>query len=224
MCFCLIVPPEIMLDERYKDGILMHAGKTAIVEVPFKSSPQPKVKWHYNNSMLPDSKRTTEETIFGMTALTLSKVKRSDAGNYTLSLENKFGKANISIKVKIIDKPGPPEDVRVKDTTANSANLKWSTPHNEGGSEVIGYVIEKRENNRRAWQNVGNTDERELSVDKLIEGNQYHFRLAAQNVVGVGEYAELGQVVVCKSQYCKFCFYMFFLNKSHFTGKSYYFF
>ena len=158
----------IVGEEKFKDALLIHTNKSAIVEVPFKASPQPKVKWQFNGSYLPDPKRTTEETIYGMTALTISRAKRGDAGNYTLTLENPFGKATLTIKVKVIDKPGPPENLKVKDITASSATLKWSAPHDEGGSEVIGYIVEKREGNRRMWQNVGTIAEREIQVCRLF--------------------------------------------------------
>jgi hypothetical protein len=67
--------------------------------------PQPKVTWQYNGQTpLPDPKRTTAETIYNMTALTLSRVKRSDAGTYSLILDNPSGKATLSVKVKVIGK------------------------------------------------------------------------------------------------------------------------
>lgn len=193
----------MLLDEKYKDAVLLHTNKSVIIEVPFKASPQPKVKWQFNGSHLPDIKRTTHQTIYGMTALTISRAKRSDAGTYSLLLENEFGKATASVKVKVIDKPGPPENVTVKDITSSSVTLRWAAPHDEGGVEVTGYTVEKREGNRRMWQNVGSTSDREMVIDRLIDGNQYHLRVSAENVVGTSEPAELPQVVVCKSQFGK---------------------
>ena len=91
-----------MMDERYKDGLVIHANKSAIVEIPFTCSPQPSVTWTFNGKRLPDPRRTTEETIYNMTALTISRARRSDSGTYSLCLENDSGKATVDIKVKVL--------------------------------------------------------------------------------------------------------------------------
>ena len=197
------VPPVILSDEKYKDAILLHIGKTVITEVKFNSSPQPKVTWKFNQGPLPDPRRTMSETIFGMSALTITKAKRSDAGTYSLLLENDHGKATLNIKVKVIDKPGKPEHFTAKLATETSVLLKWDTPTDEGGSEVRNYVIEKRDERRKMWQPCGSTNEREIVIERLVEGNQYNFRVAAENAVGVGEPRELAEPVTCKSHFCK---------------------
>ena len=99
-----------------------------------------------------------------MTALTITRAKTSDAGTYTLLLENQFGKASLNVKVKVIDRPGPPESVKAKLTTETSVLVRWEPPHNEGGSEVRNYVVEKKDNRRKMWQPCGQTNEREVMV------------------------------------------------------------
>ena len=194
----------ILSEEKYKDDILLHIGKTVITEVKFNSSPQPKVAWKFNQGHLPDPKRTMSETIFGMTALTITKAKRSDAGTYSLLLENDHGKATLNIKVKVIDKPGKPEHVSAKLASETSVLLRWEAPTDEGGSEVRNYVIEKREERRKMWQPCGATHEREIVIERLVEGNQYNFRVAAENAVGVGEPCELAEPVTVKSHLCEY--------------------
>jgi hypothetical protein len=90
------------MDERYKDVLIIHANKSAIVEIPFTCNPQPSVNWTFNGKRLPDPRRTTEETIYNMTALTISRARRSDSGTYSLCLENPSGKATVDIKVKVL--------------------------------------------------------------------------------------------------------------------------
>ena len=201
-CLCLLpVAPVILCEEKYTDAILLHIGKTVIQEVKFSSSPQPKVTWKFNQGQLPDPRRTMSETIFGMTALTITKAKRTDAGTYTLLLENDFGKAALNVKVKVIDKPGQPESFSAKLASETSVLLRWSPPTDEGGAEVRNYVIEKRDERRKMWQACGNTHEREIVIERLVEGNQYNFRVSAENAVGVGEPRELAEPVTCKSQF-----------------------
>jgi len=103
--FLISAAPIIMkVSEKYATGILLHAGKSTIIEVPFTGAPQPKITWQFNGSKLPDPTRTTVETIYNMTGLTLNRVKRADAGTYSLQLENATGKATLSVKVRVIGK------------------------------------------------------------------------------------------------------------------------
>ena len=90
--------------------------------------------------------------------------------------------------------------------TQNSVSLKWNEPDSDGGSEITNYVLEAREGVRRGWNRVGSVDVTEdcqYTVPLLTEGAQYVFRVAAENAIGVGEFAELSQTVVPKSQFGK---------------------
>ena len=91
----------------------------------------------------------------------------------------------------------------MKDVTPSSVTVRWSAPRDDGGADVIGYVVEKREANRRMWQSVSTVppDVTEVEAGGLYEGNQYVFRVTAENVVGLGEPAELKDSVIPKSQF-----------------------
>ena len=102
-CDCpLSVPPVLKLSKKFDDEITLPAGKSTIVEVPFTGSPQPKVVWLHNGRKLPDPTRITVETIHNMTALTLSRVKRTDAGKYSLGLQNASGTVDVSVKLNVV--------------------------------------------------------------------------------------------------------------------------
>jgi len=57
-------------------------------------------------------------------------------------------------------------NLAVKDITPSSVTLRWSAPHDDGGADVTGYVVEKREASRRMWQSVASVppDVTELGV------------------------------------------------------------
>ena len=80
------------------------ANKSATIEIPFSGAPQPAVSWFYNGGRLPEVNRTTTEHINNFTSLTISRARLSDAGKYSLTLENKHGKATFDIKVKLLGK------------------------------------------------------------------------------------------------------------------------
>ena len=94
----------IKVDQKFQDKLTMKAGTSAIVEIPFTGSPMPQVTWTYNDRDLPDYKRTREETIHGMTALTLSRVERRDSGAYKVLFENKHGSVTMAVMVTVLGK------------------------------------------------------------------------------------------------------------------------
>lgn len=56
-------------------------------------------------------------------------------------------------------------------------------------------------NCRRTWQTVGTVDTLSFTVDSLVEGNEYVFRVSAVNKYGTGEPTELQSPVVARSQF-----------------------
>jgi len=197
----ITAPPKISDITKYQETIVLHTNKSVIVEVPFTASPQPEVEWTYNGGRLPDARRITSETIYNMTALTLSRAYKSDTGDYTLSLKNEHGKASVNVKVRVIDKPDPPRDLAVKDLNSRWVSLKWAKPEEDGGTDITGYIIEKKEGNKRMWQNVGTTSSLNYTVENLIEGNKYSFRVIAENEVGQSEPNEMRTVVTTQSKF-----------------------
>lgn len=58
--------------------------------------------WLYNGGELPDKKRMEVQTIRNMTTCRLGKVIRTDAGEYTLTLENNVGKTSLTITLNVL--------------------------------------------------------------------------------------------------------------------------
>lgn len=87
----------------------------------------------------------------------------------------------------------------------DSMVLSWEPPTSNGGVDITNYVIEKRDTKRNTWSHVATIDSANCthSVQKLLEGNEYFFRVSAENEVGVGEPAELFEGTIAKSPYSK---------------------
>lgn len=62
----------------------------------------PEVKWDYNGGQFTDDKRITVQTIRGMTALTISRSQRQDAGEYNLSIKNSVGDISLTVTVLVL--------------------------------------------------------------------------------------------------------------------------
>ena len=79
--------------------------------------------------------------------------------------------------------------MEVSDVTKDSAVVTWKAPESDGGSPVTGYVVERSLAASARWLRVNKqpVTELKLSVEELVEDNEYMFRVIAENKVGPGE-------------------------------------
>lgn len=70
--------------------------------------------------------------------------------------------------------------------SATSLQIEWRPPMDDGGSSVIGYVIEMCQKGG-SWRKVGYTASREtqFTIAGLAEGQDYFFKVAAESEVGL---------------------------------------
>lgn len=88
--------------------------------------------------------------------------------------------------------------------TNDSCKLTWYTPEDDGGSAITNYIIEKRESDRMGWTSVTYTVTRNNAVVQgLLDGKGYFFRIAAENIIGMGPFVETDRVVLIKEPICK---------------------
>ena len=64
--------------------------------------------------------------------------------------------------------------------------MSWQPPTKDGGSPLTGYVIEQRDTRRAQWVKAGDVDKDTTSfkVSKLLEDNEYVFKVIAENAEG----------------------------------------
>lgn len=87
--------------------------------------------------------------------------------------------------------------------------MSWSAPLYDGGSKIVGYIIERKPYNEAGdgrWLKCNYTivSENFFTVTALGEGEAYEFRVIAKNAAGVlSKGSETTGAVVCKDEYCK---------------------
>merc|ERR1739838_181433 len=91
--------------------------------------------------------------------------------------------------------PGPPCVVRLTDSTITSATIVWEAPLNDNGSEVTGYVVEKKKFDRTdtvEWDRVNEIPVEDFSmlITELESEKVYEVQVRAVNKAGVGEPCE----------------------------------
>uniref|UniRef100_A0A3B3QDD8 Titin n=1 Tax=Paramormyrops kingsleyae TaxID=1676925 RepID=A0A3B3QDD8_9TELE len=86
-----------------------------------------------------------------------------------------------------IFKPGAPGNPRILDTTKSSITLAWNKPVYDGGSDILGYIVE-----------TSLPDEDEWTVVTPKDGQEYMFRVSARNEKGTSEPRQIGVPVIIK--------------------------
>lgn len=100
--------------------------------------------------------------------------------------------SNISMPIKAAepkDIPCAPSVICVSDSTNTSISLEWTKPVDDGGLEILGYIIEMVQGEETEWKRINEelVTETNHVVTGLDTGAEYKFRVAAVNHVGRGE-------------------------------------
>ena len=106
---------------------------------------------------------------------------------------------------KHTDVPGPPGKPQFDKVDVTSVTISWTKPLSDGGAPITSYIIEKQERFSTRWTrvNVEPVEGFTYHITDLVQGDEYSFRVAAQNKAGVGKPSEPSQPVVPKLPYGK---------------------
>ncbi|XP_031677925.1 titin [Oncorhynchus kisutch] len=192
--------PQFNISNAMRKTLLVKDGSSFTLTVPFSGKPFPNVMWDKADVDL--RVRASIHTTDTVTSITVEQATRDDSGKYTVTLQNVAGKVTCTLNVRVLDSPGPPCRVAVKDVTKSSATVAWDTPENEGGAAVTNYLVDIREVNNKGWTRVTDSCPRlTYRVSDLQEGGVYYFRVTGENQYGIGLPAETkyGAMITDKS-------------------------
>lgn len=86
--------------------------------------------------------------------------------------------------------PDAPTAPEITDTSPSAIGLKWQKPKSDGGSPILGYIVEKREPGViDEWRPVNSKPiiGTQFMVPNLEENHGYEFRVIAVNDAGPGK-------------------------------------
>nr|XP_015194164.1 PREDICTED: myosin-binding protein C, cardiac-type isoform X2 [Lepisosteus oculatus] len=179
--------PKIWIPRSLRQTLIKKVGETVNIVIPFQGKPRPKVTWTKDDQAL-DPKQVSVRNSDTDTILFIRRADRKDSGNYELQvqIENMEDKATINIQV--VDKPGPPQNLKITDVWGFNVALEWKPPKDNGNMEITGYTIQKADKKTMEWFTVYEQYRRtNCVVSDLIMGNEYIFRVFTANLCGLSE-------------------------------------
>ncbi|XP_058477440.1 myosin light chain kinase, smooth muscle-like [Solea solea] len=181
-----IQPPE---------QVEVRLGEQAQLHCEFRSSCVPVACcWIYNRDKVvvgrPGMSVRSSKT---RSSVEIAQACADDTGSYTVVVRNREGSAQHTVSLSVIDRPDPPASHPVvSKLSSQSLVLSWTGPSYDGGTAVLGYIVEVRRegpDEPGSWTEVSsrckNTSYRVCSG--LEPKGRYRFRVRAYNSAGVSE-------------------------------------
>nr|KAF6438328.1 myosin binding protein C3 [Molossus molossus] len=181
--------PRLQLPRHLRQTIQRRVGEPVNLLIPFQGKPRPQVTWTKEGQPLAGEEVSIRNSPTD-TILFIRAARRTHSGTYqvTLRIENMEDKATLVLQ--IVDKPSPPQDIRVTEAWGFNVALEWKPPQDDGNTEISGYTVQKADTKTMEWFTVLEHYRRtHCVVSELIIGNGYYFRVFSHNMVGPSDKA-----------------------------------
>ena len=108
---------------------------------------------------------------------------------------NKLGEDNTSFLVTVTARPTPPGQVAIKILLGNTVTLSWAPPDDDGGCKIGNYIVEYFRVGWNVWLKAATCRSLAVTLNDLIVGSEYKFRVKAENPYGLSEPSEESEVL-----------------------------
>lgn len=187
--------PKIRLPRQYEEGLLVEADEVVRLKVGIAGRPTPMVVWCHNGDIIKNAGRYELVTNDKNSSLKIASAMRSDRGEYNLRAINKLGEDNVSFLVTVTDRPSPPGKVAISMSIGKSVSLQWIAPDDDGGCKIGNYVVEYYRVGWNVWLKAATTRQLTATLNDLIEGSEYKFRVKAESPYGMSDPSEESDVL-----------------------------
>ncbi|XP_015319338.1 myosin-binding protein H-like isoform X1 [Bos taurus] len=183
--------PKIWLPRALRQTYIRKVGDTVNLLIPFQGKPKPQAIWTRDGCAL-DTSRVSVRNGERDSILFIREAQRADSGRYQLSVQLGGLEATATIDILVIERPGPPQSIKLVDVWGSSATLEWTPPQDTGNAALLGYTVQKADTKSGLWFTVLERCRRaSCTVPNLIVGNSYTFRVFAENQCGLSENAPI---------------------------------
>ncbi|XP_043915402.1 myosin-binding protein C, fast-type [Protopterus annectens] len=183
----IVEQPRIRLPRHLRQTFIKKVGEQVNVVIPFQGKPRPHVSWQKDGKPLDAKEINVRSTDFD-SILFIRSAERHHSGTYTVSVQVENMADTANVKIRIVEKPGPPQIVKITDVWGFNASIEWTPPKDDGNSEITGYTIQKADKKTMEWFTIYEHNRHtHCTISDLIMGNEYYFRVFSENVCGLSE-------------------------------------
>ncbi|XP_069347669.1 myosin-binding protein C, slow-type isoform X3 [Eulemur rufifrons] len=187
----VIEAPKIRIPRHLKQTYIRRVGEAVNLVIPFQGKPRPELIWKKDGAEI-DKNQINIRNSETDTIIFIRKAERSHSGKYDLEVKVDKFVDTASIDIQIVDRPGPPELVKIEDVWGENVALTWIPPKDDGNATITGYTIQKADKKSMEWFTVIEHYHRtNATITELVIGNEYYFRVFSENMCGLSEDATM---------------------------------
>ncbi|XP_034716206.1 myosin binding protein Cb isoform X6 [Etheostoma cragini] len=185
--------PKIRLPRELRTKYIRKVGEKINLTIPFQGKPRPVATWYKDGQPI-DPQMVSVRNSNVDTILFIRSAEREHSGTYELVLKIENMEDRATVVIRIVDKPGPPLNVKVTEVWGFNAALEWAPPKDDGNCDITGYTIQKADFKTKEWFTVYEHNRRtNCTASDLIMGNEYMFRVFSENICGLSEEARVSK-------------------------------
>jgi len=182
--------PRLDVPENYNEGLIFRYEEVIRLKIPMIAKPPPRITWFFDDEPISPSEDVQVESTDTMTSLRIAAAKRWHCGEFRVLAQNENGEDSASILVTVTAPPSPPGQPVVIDITGTTCVLRWEPIQDDGGADVKHYIVEYFRDVWDVWLKAKTTKECQVTIEDLIPGSRYKFRIKAENAYGISDESE----------------------------------
>jgi len=182
--------PRLELPENYNDGLIFRYDEVIRMKIPVIAKPPPRITWFFDDEPVAVNEDVQIEITDTLTSLRIGAAKRWHCGEFRVLAQNENGEDSASILVTVTAPPSPPGQPVVIDIAGTTCVLRWEPVQDDGGADVKHYIVEYFRDVWDVWLKAKTTKECQVSIEDLIPGSRYKFRIKAENAYGISDESE----------------------------------
>ncbi|XP_077645987.1 myosin-binding protein C, fast-type [Lonchura striata] len=182
----IVERPKIRLPRHLRQTYVRKVGEQVNLVIPFQGKPRPQVTWTKEGGPLGEDvhvRTSDRDTVFFIRA-----AARGHSGRYGLSVRIEGMEDTAEMRLRVVERPGPPRKVQVKEVWGFNALVEWEPPEDDGNAEITGYTIMKADKRTMEWFTVYEHNRPlRCTASELVMGNEYLFKVFSENLCGLSE-------------------------------------
>ncbi|KAG8178977.1 hypothetical protein JTE90_012490 [Oedothorax gibbosus] len=182
------VPPAVSVTEAER---IAKKGESITLRCDVTGDVPLTISWGKANRNLPliseDRIKIQEDSSLenSSSSVIIRNTAAEDTGLYICTARNTYGQQQATIRMKVVEQPSTPLNLKVFEVWCKSVRLKWKQPYN-GNSPLTHYIIryKKKESLTKATETKVLASQQSAVIRDLRPSSTYSFQVLAVNDVG----------------------------------------